>query len=166
MYSFPHIVVVLRYLNEEKVKYIVFGGVASILYGVPRATYDLDIVLDFSKDNVSAFCRVLKKLNLRPNVPINPEDLSVEEVRKKWVEEKGAKVINFRDPEGKIRLDVSLMYSYDELIKDINVFKLEEVEIEVPVVSKEKLIEMKRKAGRSQDVRDIEYLEKGEEHEL
>ena len=158
---FSHVITILRYLNEERVKYIVFGGVASILYGVPRPTYDLDIVIDFSEENVRAFSKVLKRLGLRPLVPINPEDLSTEK-RKKWVKEKNAKVINFRDEKGIVRLDVSLIHDYNELMRDSNVFRLEEAEIDIPVVSKEKLLKMKREAGRAKDLRDIEYLTGGE----
>jgi hypothetical protein len=40
---------IIRRLSEEKVQFVVVGGVAAIIYGVPRVTFDLDVVIDFSK---------------------------------------------------------------------------------------------------------------------
>ena len=37
---------VFRSFQEHDVKYVVIGGIASILYGVPRATFDLDILIE------------------------------------------------------------------------------------------------------------------------
>ena len=33
-------------LHRHRVKYITIGGIAAILHGVPRATFDLDIVIE------------------------------------------------------------------------------------------------------------------------
>ena len=38
-------------LNAHEVKYLVIGGIAAILYGVPRATFDLDIVIAADPEN-------------------------------------------------------------------------------------------------------------------
>ena len=35
-------------LEKRKVNYLVIDGVASILYGVPRATFDLDLCVQSS----------------------------------------------------------------------------------------------------------------------
>ena len=32
--------------QKHDVKYVVIGGVAAVLYGVPRATFDLDILIE------------------------------------------------------------------------------------------------------------------------
>ncbi len=37
--------------EKHKVRYLVIGGIAAILYGVPRATFDLDILIEASPDN-------------------------------------------------------------------------------------------------------------------
>ncbi len=34
---------VFRKLQDHEVKYLVIGGIAAVLHGVPRATFDLDI---------------------------------------------------------------------------------------------------------------------------
>jgi hypothetical protein len=38
-------------LQRRKVRYIVIGEIAAVLYGVPRATFDLDILIDASPNN-------------------------------------------------------------------------------------------------------------------
>lgn len=37
--------------QRHKVRYVVIGGIASVLYGVPRATFDLDILIDATEEN-------------------------------------------------------------------------------------------------------------------
>lgn len=37
--------------QRNDVKYLVIGGIAAVLYGVPRATFDLDILIEPSKEN-------------------------------------------------------------------------------------------------------------------
>jgi predicted nucleotidyltransferase len=38
--------------QSHQVKYVVIGGIAAVLHGVPRATFDLDILIEASPDNV------------------------------------------------------------------------------------------------------------------
>lgn len=38
-------------LRSHQVKYLVIGGIAVVLYGVPGATFDLDILIEPSHDN-------------------------------------------------------------------------------------------------------------------
>ena len=38
-------------LQQHKVRYIVIGGIAAVLHGVPRATFDLDILIDADPEN-------------------------------------------------------------------------------------------------------------------
>jgi hypothetical protein len=37
--------------QKHDVRYVVIGGVAAILYGVPRATFDLDILMEPTPTN-------------------------------------------------------------------------------------------------------------------
>jgi len=36
---------IIRLLNRHKIKYLLIGGYAAVLYGVPRATFDIDIAI-------------------------------------------------------------------------------------------------------------------------
>lgn len=42
-------------LQKHNVKYLVIGGIAAILYGVPRATFDLDILIEATPENVQNY---------------------------------------------------------------------------------------------------------------
>lgn len=42
-------------LNSLGIRYIVTGAVASIIYGEPRLTHDLDIVIELNSDDISRF---------------------------------------------------------------------------------------------------------------
>ena len=42
---------VFKSFQQHEVRYVVIGGIASVLHGVPRATFDLDILIDPTDDN-------------------------------------------------------------------------------------------------------------------
>jgi hypothetical protein len=44
-------------LNKLDMPYMVTGAVASVIYGEPRLTHDIDVVLDLSEDNVERFVK-------------------------------------------------------------------------------------------------------------
>jgi len=150
----PPFFAVMRRLSKAKIKYIVIGGVAAILHGVPRATFDLDIIIDFSSRNVKKFIKVLEEFKLVPLVPIDPNDLSDKQKRQMWIKKKNAKVINFRDLDDNYRVDVVLIYDF----KKIASIELKIEEMKIPVVDKKTLIRLKRAAGRDIDLRDIKNL--------
>lgn len=151
----PPFFAIIRRLSEEKVKFAVVGGVAAVIHGVPRATFDLDVVINFSKVNVKRFNKVLKEFNLTPMVPINPLELANPRKRTEWIKKKNAKVINFKDPKGIYALDVLLIYKYSRIRK----IKIEIDEIKFHVVDKNTLVKMKKEANRDVDIRDIKNLE-------
>jgi len=39
--------------QKHNVKYVIIGGIASVLHGAPRATFDLDILIEASPENAS-----------------------------------------------------------------------------------------------------------------
>lgn len=42
---------VVRSLQEHEVRYLVIGGIAAVIHGVPRATFDLDILIEPTPEN-------------------------------------------------------------------------------------------------------------------
>lgn len=46
-------------LNAEGVKYVLIGGFAVILHGFVRATKDIDLLIDASRENIQALKRAL-----------------------------------------------------------------------------------------------------------
>lgn len=52
---------IFREFNKYKIQYLICGGLAVNLYGVPRMTYDIDLLLNMKDKNLERFCRLLKK---------------------------------------------------------------------------------------------------------
>ena len=48
---------VADFLERESVPYRIVGSMASIAYGEPRFTNDVDVLVDLSMENVDALCR-------------------------------------------------------------------------------------------------------------
>jgi tRNA nucleotidyltransferase/poly(A) polymerase len=44
---------VFKSFQYHDVRYVVIGGIATILHGVPRATFDLDILIEATPENVT-----------------------------------------------------------------------------------------------------------------
>ena len=47
--------VFLKPLNEHNIRYMVTGSVAAMVYGEPRITHDIDLVLQLHAKDVSGF---------------------------------------------------------------------------------------------------------------
>jgi hypothetical protein len=45
--------------QKNDVKYLVIGGIAAVLYGVPRATFDLDVLIEATKENANRLLRAM-----------------------------------------------------------------------------------------------------------
>ncbi len=79
---------------RQEVDYLVVGGLAVNLYGIPRVTQDIDILISFEKKNVEKLMDILKRLDYLPRVPIDPMLLAYPRTRKTWIKEKHMKVFS------------------------------------------------------------------------
>jgi tRNA nucleotidyltransferase/poly(A) polymerase len=86
---------VFRALNKAGVRYLVAGGIAVNLHGIPRMTQDLDIIVELTPANVRKLVKVLTLLGYRCKLPVNPELISDPAIRHQWINEKNMKVFNF-----------------------------------------------------------------------
>ncbi|MBU1888189.1 MAG: nucleotidyltransferase [Candidatus Omnitrophica bacterium] len=152
---------VFRELNKKKVKYVVAGGIAVNLHGVPRVTGDLDLIIYLGIENISKFSKAMEELGYKPRIPVKIEDFSVEKNREAWIKNKGMAVFSLWNKDIPYRIiDVFVkdLVDFKELYKDrVNIragmFK-------IPVVSIEHLIRLKQMAGRKQDISDIVSLKR------
>ena len=55
---------VFKSLQEFNVQYVVIGGIAAVLHGVPRATFDLDILIDATPENAQKLLDALTDAKL------------------------------------------------------------------------------------------------------
>ncbi|MEO8665265.1 MAG: hypothetical protein ABI462_07200, partial [Ignavibacteria bacterium] len=108
--STGNLISLIKALSKANIKYIICGGVACVLHGVERATYDLDISISFEKENLEKLVDITGKYNLVPRIPEPVENLFNEEKRKKWLDEKGALVYTFVSGNSPLQLDIFLSY--------------------------------------------------------
>jgi hypothetical protein len=57
--------------NKKKIEYIVCGGVALNLLGIPRMTYDIDLLLKMTEENIYKYCKLVKKWGFKPKIPVD-----------------------------------------------------------------------------------------------
>jgi hypothetical protein len=60
-------------LIKEDVKFVIAGGIAVNLLGVPRFTADLDLIIALNKNNALKFIKCITNLGFRPKAPVNAE---------------------------------------------------------------------------------------------
>ncbi len=148
-------------LDKGSVKYLVGGGIAVNLYGIERATADIDIILKLDKENLLRFIDVAKELGLKPKIPVKVEDLMDEEKRKDWIVNKGMTVFSLYDPKKPfflLDIFVDVPFNFDEVYKKRK--KIKFMDTIIHVVPIDDLIKMKEKSDRAQDRADIFYLRK------
>lgn len=146
-------------LNRAHVRYVVVGGVAMVLHGFARFTADLDIAVDLSPPEAKKAIDTLLALGLRPRAPVEAAAFADPEVRGQWFREKAMRVFAMWDPTNPMRqvdifvrnpIDFGHLWARAELM-DVGA-------VSVRVASIADLIEMKRLAGRPQDLTDIDAL--------
>lgn len=152
---------IFKKLNQKKIDYLVVGGLAVNLHGIPRMTYDLDLMVLLEPKNILDMVTFLSKLGYRPRVPVDPKELADGEKRNLWIIEKNRKAFTFYNdmqPLGEIDLLIDAPIPYPLLKK--RAISIEIQGILIPVVSIPDLIRLKRKTGRKQDISDVQLLKK------
>jgi predicted nucleotidyltransferase len=67
-------------LNKNRVKYLVIGGIACGIYGSPRATKDIDILIEPSISNVRKLYKALEEVNFVTVHLTTPEKIIANEI--------------------------------------------------------------------------------------
>ena len=142
-------------LAQHKVRYVTIGGVAIQAHGGQRLTQDLDIAVDASSENFQRLADALLDLDARI---LGPEGQSSQSTP-------GVQLLASSDqwhlitPHGP--LDVLTLPAHLGSFADMRARAHEVVlgELTVPIAHRDDLLEMKRAAGRPQDLADIRLLE-------
>ncbi|MCU0724302.1 MAG: nucleotidyltransferase [Planctomycetes bacterium] len=135
---------VFKCLNDLEVDYLVIGGVAAILHGVPRTTFDVDILIRATPENARRLLEAMLAGGLGTAALTTPEAVLSNEIS------------IFRD---RVRIDVQTRtpgLEFDTAVGRRVTMDFRGVAI--PVVSREDLIESKRAAGRPVDLEDARLL--------
>ena len=152
---------VFKTFKAFKVKYLLGGGLAVNLHGVPRFTKDIDILIDLSTSNLNRLRKALEKLNYKPKIPVTMNEFLKPENWKKWKREKGMLSLSLYNPENPFE-ELDLLVNVDLKFESASKRKmsLKSSNFEVDVVGIDDLIKMKIKAGRAQDKSDVIALRK------
>ena len=147
-------------LSESRIRYLVVGGLAVNAHGYLRFTKDVDLVLDLDAPELPRALMALKDMGYRPTVPVTIEAFADPAQRAEWIENQGMQVFQLwsdAHPETPIDIFASLPFPFDvEYGQALR--KVLHGSREVRFVSISTLIEMKRRAGRPQDLVDVEHL--------
>jgi len=148
-------------LNQWHVKYLVCGGLAVNIYGIPRMTADIDILIDFEEKNVQNFESAVKALLYQSTIPVSIKTFVNHEEREKASKEKNLIAYSyFNSSSGFVNLDVliDVPIDFDTLWNN----RTEKIsgETVINLVSIEDLIALKKYANRIQDLNDILLLSK------
>jgi hypothetical protein len=130
--------------QKNDVRYVVIGGIAAVLYGVPRATFDLEILIEPSKENAQRLLNALISLGFGTARMTTADEIVEKEITV------------FAD---RIRLDVQTStpgLRFEDAWPQRKVFTFEGQEFDV--VSLPDLIQSKTAAGREVDLEDVRIL--------
>lgn len=141
-------------LCQHQVKFVLIGGGAAIAQGLARATYDVDIVYERATENLDRIVKAM--IDLNPYYRGAPPGLPFH-----WDRQMLSSGLNFTltTDWGDIDLlgEVPGNGKYGTLIEHVQ--KIELYGESVAVVTLEKLIELKRAAGRPKDFETLAELE-------
>lgn len=152
---------IFKALNVKKIRYLLIGGLAVNLYGVPRFTKDIDLIIGLEQKNVDKVKDVFASLGYQLRQPIDFSRVADEAERHKWVHEKNLKALTFFDPKNPwYQVDIVIVHvlDFDEAYERCVTMK--GVSMKVKVVDFDDLIILKKNAQRKQDLSDIEALRK------
>ncbi len=150
---------VLSALNQASARYVVVGGVATVLHGFARLTADIDLVVDLDSAEALKTISALASIGLRPRPPVRAEAFADESQRRAWIQDKGMRVFSLWDPATPMRevdLFVEHPIPFAELWARSELVALGTTSARIASIAD--LIALKRLANRPSDLQDIEAL--------
>jgi len=133
-------------LEKEKVDYVLIGGFAMVLYGMPRATQDIDIFIKNQKENIDRLQKALFAVFNTKNI-----------FEITYSEFQNYPVIRFGADEGyyvDILTSIGTTFSFDDLIIDELIVE----DHKIKIASVETLYKLKEKTLRAIDKSDLIFL--------
>ena len=151
---------VMEGLHRHEARFLLVGGMAVVAHGYGRMTYDIDLVIQLTPDNIRRTFEALTQLDFRPRIPVTLEEFSDPSTRETWAREKGMIVLNFFSEKQEpcaIDLFIREPFPFDETFAKAVPSAVNGVPFRY--VDLNTLIQMKRKAGRPVDLEDVRHLE-------
>lgn len=147
-------------LNKANVRYLIVGGLAVTAHGFLRATRDIDLVIQLNQINITCALESLESIGYQLAIPVSIKDFSNAKTRQQWREQKNMIVLKlWSDHHRRTPIDI---FVYEPFNFDEEFQKHQPLEIAdgvfAPIISLTSLLDMKRTAGRPQDLVDIREL--------
>ena len=147
-------------LNTHNIDYLLIGGLAMNLHGVPRMTMDVDLVIAMDANNIAKLASCASELGLHPNVPVKLEDLADVAKRDALFTDKHLIALSLiSNTPASPTVDIVIHHPLDfkkafskKVARDI-------AGTPVMLACIEDMITLKKAAGRAQDLSDITHLE-------
>jgi predicted nucleotidyltransferase len=154
--------IIVRALNDAKVEYLIVGGLAVNAHGYERSTKDVDLVIGLERENILRGLRALLAVGYQMRIPVTPEQFADPALREMWRREKNMVVLQlWSDVHRRTPVNVFVYEPFDFAKEMKRALRLPVSGNELaPIVSYEALLKLKKAAGRSQDLTDIEKLRK------
>lgn len=151
---------IARALHAAEVPFLVVGGLAVVTHGYGRQTLDLDLVIRLQPDVIRRAFAALASLGYQPRVPVTADGFADAAQRERWIREKGMTVLNLHSEEHpETPIDMFVAEPFD-FASERAAALMEEIApgVRLPVVRLRTLLDLKRAAGRPQDLADIAEL--------
>ncbi|MCK4667926.1 hypothetical protein KAU33_14315 [Candidatus Dependentiae bacterium] len=152
---------ILLEFYKHKVRYLIVGGLSVNLYGIPRVTQDIDVIISTEKKNVEKIIRILSRLDYILKQPVDPIIMADSTEIQRLHREKNLIDLSFYQKNNLHRIiDIVLVHNvnFKEAFQNKVIKKAKDIEIYLAPI--DDIIRMKKLSGRAQDIADIEMLEK------
>jgi len=148
-----------RSLAKHNIPYLLVGGVAVNLHGIPRMTMDVDLAIKFTQEGIGELDEMCRELSLVPIQPVTVQQLADPRERERLRSEKNMLALSLRSPvasDPTVDLLLETVWDFDAAWERRVVRKIGEVPINLASIGD--LIAMKLAVGRLQDLADVEHL--------
>ena len=145
-----------RCLHSHRVRYLLAGGLAMNLHGVPRMTMDVDLLLALDDANIDSFLLCARELALSPQAPVPLQSLKDPDQRRSWIEEKHLIAFGLASGQpGLPTVDILLRHDLDFAAAFERALVQTVEGIPITIASVEDMVLLKQNTGRRQDQDDV-----------
>lgn len=88
---------------QARLRYCIVGGVAMNLHGVPRMTYDVDVMVAPESAELKKVETLLGQMGLVRRIPVSLEDFADKTYREQMRDERNLIAVTFTDPSNPLR---------------------------------------------------------------
>ncbi|OGM97047.1 MAG: hypothetical protein A3B86_02850 [Candidatus Yanofskybacteria bacterium RIFCSPHIGHO2_02_FULL_38_22b] len=144
---------VVSILDQLKIEYFITGGLARAVWGTPRSTSDIDVVIKILESQVSLLAKALRKISRLGYID---EDTAKEAIRNKGE-------FNFIDPDSGLKVDFWVAKNNEKSLSEFRRRVLKNIEgVKIYFISPEDLIlnklEWHNQGGSAVQLEDVRSI--------